>query len=117
MVKLKKVPQVHHDHGGLSFIDIARAKLSRERFLGFLQGNVLKYILRYQYKGSPIKDLEKCLTYLEWLKQMESEVAQGMAVPAKYVRGSSAVEQRPHTPKVSGSNPDPATSSLRRRKR
>ena len=29
----------------------------------FLEGNIIKYICRYQYKGKPEKDLEKALDY------------------------------------------------------
>jgi hypothetical protein len=71
MRELKKVPCDRHDHGGISFIDIARAKLSGERFIGFLQGNVIKYILRYEHGGMPLSDLLKAQTYLAWLIQME----------------------------------------------
>lgn len=43
--------------------------------LGFLEGNVIKYICRYPYKGTPLKDLYKAKDYIEHLiaKQKEKE--------------------------------------------
>lgn len=39
--------------------------------LSFLEGNVIKYLSRYNQKGTPMSDLNKALTYL--LKSMEIE--------------------------------------------
>jgi hypothetical protein len=33
--------------------------------LGFREGNVIKYLTRYNHKGTPLEDLEKALFYLE----------------------------------------------------
>jgi len=41
--------------------------------LGFLEGNVIKYICRYPYKGTPLKDLYKAKDYIEHLIQKEKE--------------------------------------------
>jgi len=35
--------------------------------MGFLDGNVLKYLARYRSKGSPIEDLKKARWYLDRL--------------------------------------------------
>lgn len=35
---------------------------------GFLLGNALKYLFRYQHKGKPLEDLKKARYYLERLK-------------------------------------------------
>ena len=39
--------------------------------LGYLEGNVIKYILRYQHKGAPEKDLAKASHYLEMLCELQ----------------------------------------------
>ena len=36
--------------------------------LGFCVGNVIKYICRYDKKGTPMEDLEKAIHYIEILK-------------------------------------------------
>ena len=35
--------------------------------MGFLDGNVIKYLARYKHKGTPLEDLRKAAKYLEWL--------------------------------------------------
>lgn len=35
----------------------------------FLEGNVIKYVSRYKYKGKPVEDLNKAKFYLEKLIQ------------------------------------------------
>ncbi len=35
--------------------------------LGYLEGNVIKYICRYPYKEDPIRDLQKARDYLNHL--------------------------------------------------
>ena len=52
-------------------IDFFEANFSRDEFRGYLKGNTLKYIMRYQLKNG-IEDLAKAETYLLWLKRFES---------------------------------------------
>lgn len=40
--------------------------------LNYLQGNIIKYILRYKQKNG-LEDLEKAKTYLEYLINFEKE--------------------------------------------
>lgn len=35
--------------------------------LGFCEGNVVKYITRYKEKGTPIGDLKKARSYIDYL--------------------------------------------------
>lgn len=57
----------HYCQGGIETIDILKAKMPRPWFLGFLQGNVLKYTTRANYKDDPIEDLKKARWYLDRL--------------------------------------------------
>lgn len=57
----------HYCHGGIETIDILKAKMPRPWFLGFLKGNVLKYITRSEFKGSEIEDFKKAAWYLDRL--------------------------------------------------
>jgi hypothetical protein len=52
----------HYNAGKIEAIDIID-----DWELGFYEGNILKYLLRYPYKGTPIQDLEKAMWYLSRL--------------------------------------------------
>ena len=58
---------VHYNKGPMEVIDLI------EGFeLGFHLGNVLKYILRHQYKEKPVEDLKKARWYLDrYIQQLE----------------------------------------------
>lgn len=58
--------QAHYKNQGIEPIDLMRENFSTEEFAGFLQGNVLKYMLRYKDKNG-VEDLKKAKTYLTWL--------------------------------------------------
>jgi len=49
--------------------DYMEVVLTEEQFKGYLIGNVIKYISRFQEKGGRI-DLEKCSHYLDKLKEV-----------------------------------------------
>ena len=66
----KKVEKVnhpsHYNSKGKETIEILKDYLSEEEYAGFLKGNILKYIHRYEYKAG-LEDLEKAKWYLEEL--------------------------------------------------
>ena len=43
-----------------------KANMTKEAYRGFLEGNILKYPLRYKRKNG-LEDLKKAKTYLTWL--------------------------------------------------
>lgn len=59
---------------GSDSMDLIAKILGREQFKGFLRGNALKYLIRYELKGG-IEDLKKALDYIERLVELESEEA------------------------------------------
>ena len=62
----------HYVAGGIEAIDVIAAKLTKEQFIGFLLGNVLKYQMRFNYKNKPLEDSKKGNWYLEKLiKELE----------------------------------------------
>lgn len=79
VLKLKEEPQSsdlldnqsHYKNQGIEPIDLMRKNFSKEEFSGFLQGNVLKYMLRYKDKNG-LEDLRKAKTYLTWLIEEET---------------------------------------------
>lgn len=38
--------------------------LSRDEYIGFIKGNIIKYVVRCEYKGDVLGDLEKAMDYL-----------------------------------------------------
>lgn len=57
----------HYNRGGIECIKAIEASMSPEEYQGFLKGQVLKYVWRYQHKGTPVKDLKKARYYLDEL--------------------------------------------------
>jgi hypothetical protein len=57
----------HYEHGQIECVDYLFDNMPFEAFVGFLEGNVKKYLHRWRYKGAPIKDLRKSRDYLNVL--------------------------------------------------
>ena len=58
--------QIHYTVNGIQPIKIMKANMTKEEYRGFLEGNILKYPLRYKHKNG-LEDLKKAKTYLSWL--------------------------------------------------
>ncbi len=59
-------PPQHYDVG------IEPVKYITSHGLGFLEGNIIKYVTRYKLKGNPVEDLHKARVYIDLLlKQYE----------------------------------------------
>ena len=58
----------HYTRGGIECIDAIKASMSPAEFRGFLKGNAMKYIWRYDAKGKPVEDLDKAMWYLTRLR-------------------------------------------------
>jgi hypothetical protein len=41
----------HYKQGGIECIDAIKASMNLAEFIGYLQGNVLKYVWRHRHKG------------------------------------------------------------------
>jgi hypothetical protein len=54
----------HYTEGGIEAIKVIQAKLSEEGFLSYCMGNVMKYVMRSEYKGKRLEDLKKAQYYL-----------------------------------------------------
>ena len=63
----------HYMTGGIETLDVIRAKMSPDRFQGYLMGNVLKYLLRCEYKEKRVEDIKKAQFYINSLvEEMET---------------------------------------------
>ena len=57
----------HYNTGNIECIEAIQESMSPEAFKGYLKGNTMKYLWRYDYKGKPSEDLEKAVWYLNRL--------------------------------------------------
>lgn len=62
--------QEHYTANGIQPIELMRQNFTPEAFKGFLEGNILKYVLRHRRKNG-VEDLRKAMTYLTWLIEEE----------------------------------------------
>ena len=59
----------HYKQGKVECIDGIESATG-EAFKGYLQGNAMKYIWRYQHKNNPVEDLNKAIWYLNKLRSL-----------------------------------------------
>ena len=57
----------HYNTGKIECIDAIEQSMDEKEYAGYLKGNVLKYLWRYNYKGKPTEDLKKAAWYLDRL--------------------------------------------------
>lgn len=60
----------YYDAGGISTMDVIKAKLTEDQFKGFLLGNVIKYSCRLNYKDNSKRDAEKVANYSKILSEL-----------------------------------------------
>ena len=68
----------HYNKGGMEVIEVIELVTGGTRsgdqgFVGYLLGNILKYLLRFEHKGKPIEDLKKARWYLDKLISVVSK--------------------------------------------
>jgi hypothetical protein len=56
----------HYGQGSIEAIDYIKDSLTKEEYIGYLRGNIAKYLHRWRYKNG-LEDLKKAQVYLEWL--------------------------------------------------
>ena len=62
----------HYNTGNIEGIEAIEESMSEFAFKGYLKGNCMKYLWRYDYKGKPVEDLQKAQWYLaRLLKEVE----------------------------------------------
>lgn len=60
----------YYDSNGLSPIDsMKQGLISKEEYIGFLKGNVIKYVIRCDKKENAISDINKAIHYLTILRE------------------------------------------------
>jgi hypothetical protein len=63
----------HYNSGNIECIDAIEESMSSHAFKGYLKGNCMKYLWRYDYKGKQVEDLQKAGWYLQKLTAMVAE--------------------------------------------
>ena len=58
----------HYNQSGIECITAIQAALG-PNFKYYLQGNIMKYLWRFDYKGKPLEDLDKAQWYLSALRE------------------------------------------------
>jgi hypothetical protein len=54
----------HYNTGSIECIEAIEESMTPEAYKGYLKGNCMKYLWRYDYKGKQVEDLEKAQWYL-----------------------------------------------------
>lgn len=57
----------HYTAGDIECVDAIESSMERDAFCGYLKGNVMKYMWRYNLKNNPVEDLKKARWYLDKL--------------------------------------------------
>ena len=66
----------HYGQGSIECIEYIFDFLSDEEIIGYLRGNIAKYLHRWRYKNG-IEDLKKARWYLNKLIEYEEKVIEG----------------------------------------
>jgi len=62
----------HYGQGSIEAIEYIADFLTKEEFIGYLRGNIGKYMHRWRYKNG-LEDLKKAQWYLNKLIELEEE--------------------------------------------
>jgi len=60
----------HYGQGSIEAIEYIKDSLTKEEFIGYLRGNISKYLHRWRYKNG-VEDLKKAQWYLNKLIEVE----------------------------------------------
>jgi hypothetical protein len=63
----------HYNQSGIECIVAIEASMSKDQFCGYLKGNIIKYMWRYEDKNK-IEDLKKAQWYLNKLIEKYEQV-------------------------------------------
>jgi len=60
----------HYGNGKVECIEYIEDFLTTEEYIGYLRGNIAKYLHRWRWKGKPMEDLKKAEWYLKRLSEV-----------------------------------------------
>ena len=76
----------YYKQGDVECIEAIESMVGEEGYIGFLRGNILKYVWRYKQKNG-VEDLHKAGVYLDWLINAEENYTQDELILARKERG------------------------------
>lgn len=79
----------HYNAGSVECIDAIEASMDADAFMGFLKGNVIKYLWRYEHKGG-LEDLRKAEFYLKRHIQTAEKISRISMIMSPYEGGDIA---------------------------
>ena len=59
----------HYTSGAVECIEAIESAMTRVEFIGFLRGQVIKYVWRCTQKGTAVQDVQKAGWYLKLLEE------------------------------------------------
>lgn len=63
-----------HNRMGIECIQAIEASMTKQQFIGWLKGQIIKYTWRFEYKHKPLEDMKKAEFYLKRLiKELEDD--------------------------------------------
>ena len=62
----------YYTDGKIECIDAIESSMSKEAFIGYCKGNIIKYIWRYEHKGG-VESLKKARWYIDKLTEVIGE--------------------------------------------
>ena len=68
-------PDYYAKNGLSPLMAYKQGLLSKDQYIGFLKGNVIKYTVRCESKGNPVQDVDKAIDYLQHLRDVMVEEA------------------------------------------
>ena len=87
----------HYTAGGIECIEAIKASMTAGEFAGYLKGNCMKYLWRYQNKGG-LESLQKCEWYLKRLiteiKRPQPDIAAELAAAVAAESVNSTLDER-----------------------
>ena len=60
----------HYTKGDVECIEAIKASMTSEEYIGFLKGQVIKYVWRFEDKWDAVEDLKKAEFYLDKLQTL-----------------------------------------------
>jgi hypothetical protein len=67
----KDPKSTYYDAGGIETLDVIKAKLTPQQYVGYLLGNLIKYSCRANFKGQADRDKEKIAHYADALQECD----------------------------------------------
>lgn len=68
-IKEPDEPTYYTENGCSPLTAMKKGLISHEEYIGFIKGNVIKYLVRAGKKDNSIQDIDKAIIYLQYLKK------------------------------------------------